>query len=125
MSSLSDIRTDLVALIQGQGLAAKTHIPGGMNPPVVLIFPSDPYLERGDTYERKLFQVNYDLILFSDTASNFKSTSKLDEMIERVLSAVTADFHLVGVGQPDVFTFNQANYLGAIVQVQTMIELTG
>ena len=125
MSSLSDLRIELVEALNGAGLAAETHVPGGIDPPIVLVFPSDPYVERGDTLKPDVFQVNYDLILFADTASNARNTEALDEMITAALFAVMGDWHLVGVGQPDIYTSNQSNFLGTIVQVQTMIQLSG
>lgn len=122
MSSLSDLRSELVEAINGAGYAAEGYVPEGIDPPIVIINPSDPYVERGDTLKANEFQVNYDLNLVAQTAINSAVTEELDNMIEGVVLALS-DWHIVGVGQPFITIENSANFLAARVQVATIIEI--
>lgn len=116
MNTLTDLRDQLAAVLDSAGITALSYLPERPNPPVAVVSPAQPYVERGDTFGS--FHVKLTALLLTRTATNELATTGLDRMIAGAAIAVADSvFRLVSTDQPASFQVNNATYLGATVDV--------
>lgn len=115
-NTLSTLRAELASVLGDAGLTAVSYLPERPNPPIAVISPAQPYLEPGDTFGSFTFKLT--ALLLTRTATSETATGELDELIAKTVIAVAGSrFRMVSVDQPAAFQVNNANYLGATIDV--------
>lgn len=115
-NTLSTLRGELAAILDGAGLAAVAYLPERPNPPMAIVSPAQPYVELGDTFGS--FTVKLTALLLTRTATNETATEELDAMVTKLAIAVAeSKFRLAAADQPASFQVNNATYLGLTCDV--------
>lgn len=116
-NTLTDTRTALQTLLSGAGLRVTPYLPDLPTPPLVILTPGQPYLQRGDRFGTH--QITLTVLLLTTRATSEVMTEQLDEMIATLAVTVyNADgFTLGTVDSPSQFTVGTAKYLGTTVDV--------
>ncbi len=120
-NEITTSKAEFALVLQEAGLNVFPYVPNRIIPPVVVIRSGSPYLEP--TTLGTEYNLGLDLVVLATTAVNEVATEKLDEALQTLLNALPNYALLGSVGQPQIFTENGAEYLGATVSVTLEITL--
>jgi hypothetical protein len=120
-NEITTSKAEFALVLQEAGLNVFPYVPNRIIPPVVVIRSGSPYLEP--TTLGNEYNLGLDLVVLATTAVNEVATEKLDEALQTLLNALPNYALLGSVGQPQIFTENGAEYLGATVSVTLEITL--
>lgn len=120
-NEITTSKAEFALVLQEAGLNVFPYVPNRIVPPVVVIRSGSPYLEP--TTLGNEYNLGLDLVVLATTAVNEVATEKLDEALQTLLNALPNYALLGSVGQPQIFTENGAEYLGATVSVTLEITL--
>lgn len=122
-NSLTTTRTRLRDLLAGAGLTSVDYLPERPQPPMVIVVPGQPYLQRGERFGQH--KIGLTILMLTRTATNERASEELDELITTATIAVfNADgFSLDRVEAPHQFQVNNATYLGCTADVTTADQL--
>ncbi len=125
-NTLTTARAALTTLLTDAGMQAVSFLPERPTPPLAIVTPGQPYLQRADQFEQ--FKVGLSVLLLTRTAANEVASDELDEMIATLTVAVfeTDGYRLARVDAPNQFQVNNAQYLGCVadVSVTDVIEVS-
>jgi hypothetical protein len=120
VTTLTDLRQELVDALSPLDLNTYTHIPGRLALPAAFVMAGSPYIEQGQTFGERL--VRFQVVLATQTADNQSETSALDELIEGAQAALVAEEWVVElVSQPYAQTANNAEFLATEITVTTLV----
>ena len=97
------------------------YVPNRIVPPVVVIKAGSPYLEPSTLGNE--YNLGLELVILAAPAVNELATEMLDEAIQNLLNALPNYAVLGNVSQPQIFTENSAEYLGATLTITLEITL--
>lgn len=126
MSTLAALRAALKADLEATALPTFEHLPDRLNPPALLLEPSDPYLmDASEKYGYACFEVSYAIFVVGRRGTSSVQTSALDEHIQAVLAAVanSSTWDLGDVAQPYALQWADAAYLATRITVTTPFRL--
>lgn len=119
--NLTETKAALADSLADAGWPVKTSIPSNIQPPLVLISPSSPYIEDGDTFGGDELILNLQVIVFPKVGSNARMEADLDKMLDALIPhfgnwSVTVD-------QPDLFTVQSNLYYGVMIQTSNTFRV--
>lgn len=120
-NEITTSKAEFALVLQEAGLNVYSYVPGRITPPVVVIRHGSPYLQPS-TLGNEYF-LGLELVVLATTAVNEVATEALDEALQTLLNALPNYANLGDVGQPQIFTENGADYLGATVSITLEITL--
>ncbi len=120
-NELTTAKAQFATALTDAGLTVKEFIPERFVPPIVIIAASGNYLTKASVSAE--YNMNLDLMLVAQTATNVKATEQLDELIQDTLRALPNWVGLVDVSQPFTLQTNNAEYLTATVRVDLRITI--
>lgn len=124
MAILSDLRTELAAMLTAGGVESFDYIPERINPPVAVVSAGDPYVT--DVFDVKTFShdflVTMEVALIADAADNDAVTDQLDDLICKTIIAVDGSWE-VDVAQPFQLEANGVLYLATRATLKTSITI--
>lgn len=103
------------------GIRILSYVPERVTPPIVIINSGSPYL-TADSIDNE-FILNIELVCVAATATNKQASEKLDELIQDVVLALPQYAKLGSVGQPYLWSTNNAEYLTSSISVDLRITL--
>jgi hypothetical protein len=115
---IAEARAALVAVLDTAGVTAYSVVPDRSQPPMAVMIPSTDWIENGETFGE--FSISFDVEIVAGVGTNQAMSAELDDMVEAVLSAVTAapGMYASSVGQPTSVDLNGAVYLGTTITVR-------
>jgi hypothetical protein len=120
MSTLSDLRQELVDALAPLDLNLYTHIPGRMALPGAFVMAGAPFIEQGQTFGEKL--VRFAVVVAVPVGSNASETSGLDDLIESAQAALESEEWMVeSIAQPFSQSFNNAEGLVTEITVTSAV----
>lgn len=120
-NEITTSKAEFALVLQEAGLNVFSYVPGRITPPVVVIRQGSPYLQPSTLGNEYL--LGLELVVLATTAVNEVATEALDEALQTLLNALPNYAYLDSVGQPQIFTENNAEYLGAVVSLKLEITL--
>ncbi|MFC9846650.1 hypothetical protein ACFWFF_37585 [Streptomyces sp. NPDC060223] len=124
MPALTDLRAEVVEVLQAADINAVANVPDRLSPPLAIVTPGVPYVGTINQFGK--YQVNIQVLLVTGTGTNLAITEALDTAIETAVVALDeAEYDLQQVGEPTGFDINGATYLGALIAITTSVSLGG
>jgi hypothetical protein len=120
-NEITTSKAEFALVLQNAGLEVFPYVPGRIVPPVVVMRHGNPYLEPSSLGNE--YSLGLELVVLAAPAVNELATELLDEAIETLLNALP-NYALMGsVSQPQIYTENGAEYLGASITITLDITL--
>lgn len=114
MSVLGDLRRELIDAVSG--FTTYDHVPASAQLPAAFVMAGSPYIDAGETFGSR--HVRLLLVLLTPSMTNSQETDWLDEQIEAVQAALTAEGWAVErVEQPQLQDLNGAEVLATQIVV--------
>lgn len=124
MSAPAEARAELVAALQAADLHVLDHVPNQIEPPVVLIEPSENYLSRGETFKRGEWAITCDVYALVPLGQdNDHTTDQLDDMLAALLHALAGVWGIDAMSKPGPLTAGEWLAYGVALTVSTYIEI--
>jgi hypothetical protein len=120
-NEITTSKAEFALVLQNAGLETFPYVPGRIVPPVVVMRHGSPYLEPSSLGNE--YSLGLELVILAAPAVNELATEMLDEAIETLLNALPNYALLGSVSQPQMFTENGADYLGATISITLDITL--
>lgn len=120
-NEITTSKAELALVIAEAGFEVFPYVPNRIVPPVVVMRAGSPYLQPstiGNEYDLGL-----ELVVLAAPAVNELATELLDEALQNLCNALPNYAVLGNVGQPQIFTENNAEYLGAVLTITLEITL--
>ena len=127
MSTLTDARHELVALLRADGIETYPYLPETLSPPCVVIYPSEPYGTPGTLGpgERFRMTVNYTLACVVPALDNEAGLDACEALIEDVITALPPAITVLRFSRPGLDdTGAQGSVYVAEVDIAVSIEST-
>lgn len=101
-------------LTNHQDMRVYEYVPERPSLPCFIISPGTPYVTQGTAFCD--FQVNFEVLVLADNATNETSTDKLDTLVVEAIDALETWF-ITEVDQPSQFEINGSLLLGTKIQI--------
>jgi len=120
-NEITTSKAEFALVLQDAGLDVFPYVPNRIIPPVVVMRHGSPYLEPSSLGNE--YSLGLELVILAAPAVNELATELLDEAIQTLLNALPNYALLGSVSQPQIFTENAAEYLGATISITLDITL--
>ena len=122
-SEITLTRAEFALALTEAGLDVKAYVPERVIPPVVIMNAGSPYLSPVNI--AKDYQLNLDLTLVANQATNETATETLDQLIQDTILAIEPLNYAVfnDVSKPFMLSANNADYLAATLTINLYINL--
>lgn len=120
-NEITTSKAELALVLADAGFEVFPYVPNRIVPPVVVIRAGSPYLQP--TTIGKEYDLGLELVVLAAPAVNELATEMLDEAIQDLVNALPNYAVLGNVSQPQIFTENSAEYLGASIPITLEITL--
>ena len=122
-SEITLTRAEFALALTEAGLDVKAYVPERVIPPVVIMNAGSPYLSPANLSND--YQLNLDLTLVANQATNETATETLDQLIQDVILAIEPLNYAVftDVSKPFMLSANNADYLAATLTINLYINL--
>lgn len=123
MATLSQTRALLAAALTATGYRTFDHVPDKVEPPALIVTPSDTYVAESDTFDQTEFAVQVDLYLLVSPRANKKTAQDLDAMLGRTLGLLPVEWSVTGCDRPDYLTTHDWLAYGIRLQLASTFNL--
>lgn len=122
-SEITLTRAEFALALTEAGLDVKAFVPERVIPPVVIMNAGSPYLAPANLSND--YQLNLDLTLVANQATNETATETLDQLIQDVVLAIEPLNYaaFTDVSKPFMLSANNADYLAATLTINLYINL--
>lgn len=120
-NEITTSKAEFALVLQEAGLEVFPYVPNRIVPPVIVMRHGSPYLEPSTLGNE--YNLGLELVILAAPAVNELATELLDEAIQDLLNALPNYAVLGSVSQPQIFTENSAEYLGATLSITLEITL--
>lgn len=120
--NLTATRADVAADLTAAGLRAETYMPERVTPPLAVVAPADPYVERPEgEIPFAHVRVVMSVFVIGDKGTASTATDQIDTLIGTACEALADE--TTEVSAPALVTVNGHEYLGAVLTARRIIRL--